>query len=184
MFPTYVWPVARENGRRTPVISNPFNAGKHNGADIVYRLETGETPNNLPATTKMFSMPTGINVLASASGIIDRAGYSQSGGYYVVINHGSNYRTFYTHLSSLNVKAKDHVKTGQKLGIVGDSPSTAYDIRHLHFEIWYGNSPIVHKDPAYYLNSATYVNQRTSGSFLYATIFLSVVGVGIYLAAR
>jgi len=180
MFPTHVWPVSRADGIRTPVISNPFKVGSHNGADIVYRIRSDEAPSNLPSTTKSFEMPTGINVLASAAGTIERAYYGEKNGYQVIVNHGSNYRTFYSHLLSLSVKTGEIVKAGQKLGIVGDSP-TATDIRHLHFEIWYG-SPLVRKDPAYFLKSATYVDQSTTNWLAPLIVVAGIIGAAAYAA--
>lgn len=54
----------------------------------------------------------------------------------VLVQHG-NYFSFYCKLGSVNVKAGDKVKTGQKIGTV----DTVGDETQLHFQIWSGRTP-------------------------------------------
>lgn len=58
-------------------------------------------------------------------------------GQCVLVQHGSNYFTFYCRIGSLDVKKGDKVKTGQRIGLVDELNGTT----QLHFEIWKGKVP-------------------------------------------
>lgn len=79
------------------------------------------------------SIPTGTTVSACADGIVEKAQWSNSYGYYVVISHGSGYTTLYAHNSSLAVKVGDRVKRGQKVASSGSTGNSSGP--HLHLEI-------------------------------------------------
>ncbi len=66
-----------------------------------------------------------------------------AGGNYVVVNIGHGRYTFYAHMQpgSLKVKVGDTVKTGQVLGLLGNTGNT--DGAHLHFHIMDGPSPLL-----------------------------------------
>ena len=76
-----------------------------------------------------------------------------SNGNFVVIDHGSGWRTIYAHLKrgSLLVKAQQIVKAGQKLGLVGMSGLTEFP--HVHFQVQFGKRVI---DP--FVGLATHTN--------------------------
>ncbi|MGN0334502.1 MAG: murein hydrolase activator EnvC family protein [Lachnospiraceae bacterium] len=77
--------------------------------------------------------PYGSAILASASGIVTTATYSNSAGNYVVISHGNGVSTVYMHASRLLVSAGETVVQGQKIAEVG---STGYSSgNHLHFGV-------------------------------------------------
>ena len=66
-----------------------------------------------------------------------------AGGNYVVVNIGHGRYAFYAHMQpgSLKVKVGDTVKTGQVLGLLGNTGNT--DGAHLHFHIMDGPSPLL-----------------------------------------
>jgi murein DD-endopeptidase MepM/ murein hydrolase activator NlpD len=89
----------------------------------------------------------GSSIQATASGIVEEAGWDTRFGNRIVVNHGYGYRTLYAHLSKLSVTEGTSVKRDQVIGYLGDSGrSTA---PHLHYGI-YRNGFVV--DPKDYLN--------------------------------
>ncbi len=75
----------------------------------------------------------GTNVLAAEAGTVVTAGWNNSYGYYVTINHGNGYVTLYAHNSKLLVSKGDTVSRGQviaKCGSTGNSTGP-----HIHFEV-------------------------------------------------
>lgn len=72
-------------------------------------------------------------ILASQGGTVTFAGWHDSFGNYVKINHPNGYMTLYAHMSSLNVSAGQTVSKGQQIGVMG---STGHSTgMHLHFEV-------------------------------------------------
>ncbi len=77
--------------------------------------------------------PTNTTVVASNAGTVIKAGWNNSYGYMVMIDHGGGIVTLYAHNSSLLVKTGDVVAKGQavaKSGSTGNSTGP-----HLHFEV-------------------------------------------------
>lgn len=75
----------------------------------------------------------GTNVLAAEAGTVVTAGWNNSYGYYVTINHGNGYVTLYAHNSKLLVSKGETVSRGQviaKCGSTGNSTGP-----HIHFEV-------------------------------------------------
>ena len=66
-----------------------------------------------------------------------------AGGNYLVVDIGSGRYAFYAHMQpgSLKVKIGDSVKTGQVLGLLGNTGNS--DSAHLHFHIMDGPSPLL-----------------------------------------
>lgn len=73
-------------------------------------------------------------IYATRAGIVEIAKYSESAGYYVVINHMDGYKSTYMHMCKFpSVKAGEMVTAGQVIGCVG---STGWSTgNHLHFGI-------------------------------------------------
>jgi len=64
---------------------------------------------------------------------------TRRGGWTVVIDHAPRkLATYYTHLSSLLVSAKQSITAGTPLGIIGADPLDGEHIMHLHLEVWRG----------------------------------------------
>lgn len=91
--------------------------------------------------------PTGTPVLATSEGVVVSTGYDRAGyGRYVEVRHPNGLRSFYAHMSAVDVQTGDAVTGGQAIGKVG---STGYSTGpHLHFEIRRGGARL---NPAGYL---------------------------------
>jgi len=80
------------------------------------------------------SIPTGTNLLAPASGIVESVYYNSLGGYQIVLSHpGLKLFTGFAHLSQQLVSVGQAVKKGQ---VIGKSGNTGYSTGpHLHFVV-------------------------------------------------
>ena len=76
----------------------------------------------------------GAKIVASLAGKVTYAGYNNSAGNYIEIDHGNGYVTKYLHCSKRLVSRGDYVLQGQVIGLVGSTGvSTA---PHLHFGVF------------------------------------------------
>jgi murein DD-endopeptidase MepM/ murein hydrolase activator NlpD len=172
----WVWPVGVWRGRR-PEISDGFwglrrrpPAGylmTHSGVDIMYRRQPGDawkagTSNGTPN----YVMPNGRAALAASDGVVTFAANTPR-GWSVVLDHSprklNNHTlsTYYTHLSSLLVTAKQAVTTGTPIGIVGADPLDGQHLMHLHFALREGEAEI---DPEPLMASWDYLPDPESAS--------------------
>ena len=88
----------------------------------------------------------GAQVVAVLAGRVTEAGYNNTCGNHVYIDHGNGYSTHYLHFSVIKVSKGDYVQQGQIVGLVGSTGvSTA---PHLHFALYKNGKAI---DPAPYL---------------------------------
>jgi murein DD-endopeptidase MepM/ murein hydrolase activator NlpD len=111
-------------GRR--YLSQEAHARQHKGVDI--------------------AAPMGTPVTAAAEGVVTAAGRNGGYGNFVEVRHPNGLRTFYAHLSRIDVRAGSRVEAGQGIGRVG---STGYSTGpHLHFEVRRGGQ---HVNPARYI---------------------------------
>ncbi|WP_225640971.1 M23 family metallopeptidase [Streptomyces werraensis] len=103
-----------------------------------------------------YAVPTGTPVMAAHGGTVVKAGGNGAGdgpayGNAIVIKHGNKTYSQYAHLSSVNVKVGQVVKTGQRIASSGNTGNSSGP--HLHFEIRttpnYGSAV----DPAKFLRS-------------------------------
>ncbi len=86
---------------------------------------------------------------AAADGKVVIAGWSESAGNWVVIDHGGGLVTKYMHHSSLTVRPNQTVKKGQQIGVTGN---TGYSSGvHLHFQVEVNGTAV---DPMDYLLKA------------------------------
>ena len=82
--------------------------------------------------------PVGTPVYATASGVVEWAGYNDGGfGKMVKLGHNFGFTTVYGHLSKSTVTAGDYVKQGELIGYSGNTglssaPHLHYEVRHLH----------------------------------------------------
>ncbi|MFI1419081.1 M23 family metallopeptidase [Streptomyces sp. NPDC020731] len=85
-----------------------------------------------------YAVPTGTTVKAAHGGTVVKAGGNGAGdgpayGNAIVIKHGNGTYSQYAHLSQVNVKIGQVVKTGQKIALSGNTGNSSGP--HLHFEI-------------------------------------------------
>ncbi|WP_027398783.1 murein hydrolase activator EnvC family protein [Anaerovorax odorimutans] len=111
------WPVPGQS-RVTSEFTNRINpitgkAEKHLGIDI--------------------AAPTGTSIVAAESGTVIKAGYNNSYGYMVIIDHGGGIATVYGHNSRLAVSVGTVVARGQTISYAGSTGMSTGP--HLHFEV-------------------------------------------------
>ncbi|MDH6451954.1 MULTISPECIES: M23 family metallopeptidase [unclassified Streptomyces] len=85
-----------------------------------------------------FAVPSGTKVVAAHGGTVVKAGPGGAGdgsayGNAIVIKHGKGRYSQYAHLSRINVKVGQIVKTGQRIALSGNTGNSSGP--HLHFEI-------------------------------------------------
>lgn len=113
-----IWPVAGKVVRRFIPRGSP---NYHDGIDIVGKL--------------------GAPVRASASGDVIFAGEEpESFGRLVLIDHKNGWQTAYGFLGKVTVAQGDHVRSGERIGLVGHSGKAKRD--ELHFEVRRANKPV------------------------------------------
>jgi murein DD-endopeptidase MepM/ murein hydrolase activator NlpD len=146
----WVWPVGVWNHRK-PEITDGFHGQRrdptnsisieHGGVDIMYRRQPGDpwragTSNGTP----LYVMPDHRPALAASDGTVWSAANTPR-GWTVVIDHAPRkLATYYTHLSSVFVTAKQPVSAGTPIGIIDADPLDGQRIKHLHLEIWRGGA--------------------------------------------
>ena len=96
---------------------NPFGSGgmeSHKGLD--FRGNIGDA------------------VKTTADGIIEFAGLKGGYGKCIIVKHKNGFHTLYGHLSAINVKARQRVVSGDKIGELGSTGRSTGP--HLHYEVW------------------------------------------------
>lgn len=145
----WVWPVGVWNGHK-PQISDGYSSKRrtptgeiitHGGVDLMYpRLPGDAWRAGTPNASRNYVMPDHRLALAASDGVVWFAANTPR-GWSVIIDHSPRkLATYYTHLSSLLVTAKQTVSTGTPIGIIGGDPLDAEHLMHLHFEVWRGGS--------------------------------------------
>ncbi len=106
--------------------------------------------------------PAGTPIQATADGTVVRAGWN-SGGYgnLVEVDHGRGITTRYAHLSSMAVKAGDHITRSQLVGRMGSTGRSTGS--HLHYEVRIDGRAV---NPIPFMKSTDYVlaMQRRAGA--------------------
>lgn len=157
----WVWPMPRLADGRAPDVSAGYevrSSGKlHDAVDVMYhrpRKVTGAFPfpdHGSPG----YEVPEGTDALAAADGKVWATG-KDAHGHWVVLDHGrasGGFSTVYRHLTELAVSphkagkradgaAAELVAAGQVLGEVGWDPTDKRQVRHLHFELRAGKTPV------------------------------------------
>lgn len=89
----------------------------------------------------------GTTIVASRAGTVTSAGYSNSLGWYVTINHGDGFSSMYGHMQGpAYVSSGSYVSQGQSIGGVGTTGISTGN--HLHFAILYNGA---YQNPAAYV---------------------------------
>jgi murein DD-endopeptidase MepM/ murein hydrolase activator NlpD len=89
-------------------------------------------------------------VVASADGVVTRVGENNLGGLVVMMRpNGKNYTLYYAHLDKQLAVEGQQVKTGDTLGLMGNTGNARTTPPHLHFGIYTGGGAI---DPLPFVN--------------------------------
>ena len=116
-------------------VISPFGTGVDRLTGIPYESEGID-----------LSAAKGTEVRSSRDGTVIFTGHHASYGLYVMMSHSGGWKSFYGHLSRIDVAPGDKVKESFVIGAVGDS-GTARSPR-LHFVLFRGGEPV---DPLDYL---------------------------------
>ena len=104
-------------------VTSPFNPSRRHPVTGVTRPHNGVD----------FGLPVGTMVTAPADGIVDKAAFSRSAGYWVAIRHSGGLSTVYMHLSKISVKPGQRIKQGTVIARSGNTGLSTGP--HLHYEI-------------------------------------------------
>jgi murein DD-endopeptidase MepM/ murein hydrolase activator NlpD len=105
----------------TGVISQKFNAKVHPGIDVV---SAKDTP-----------------VKACLGGTVLYSGYTRKDGYILIIGHAGEFVSVYKHNKTVLKKLGSKVQLGDPIAIIGNTGENT-DGPHLHFELWYNQTPV------------------------------------------
>lgn len=98
----------------------------------IFRYSNGKTETSLHYGDD-YGVPEGTEVRSAQEGKVVLAEFRISTGWSVVIEHLPGLYSLYYHLSSLNVKEGDRVKSGEKIGLSGSTGLATGP--HLHWEV-------------------------------------------------
>lgn len=118
---TFAWPIS-SNTPNAYFITSAF-------ADKEYKPKYGREHRGVDIGVK------NANVYAMADGKVIISDYNTVYGNRIVIDHGTNYYTFYVHLSLRKVDVGQNVKQGDLIGISGNTGTGAGEAFHLHVEL-------------------------------------------------
>ena len=68
-----------------------------------------------------YAAPSGTPIMSTASGVVEKTGYTAGNGNYVKVRHNGTYSTQYLHMSKILVKQGQYVDQGQTIGLVGST---------------------------------------------------------------
>lgn len=75
----------------------------------------------------------GTPLYATGNGIVIARGYDSGYGYFIEMQHGGGFRSFYAHLSQIFVNVGERVSITQQIACVGDTGIVTGS--HLHYEV-------------------------------------------------
>ncbi len=93
-----------------------------------------------------FAGQAGDSVVASADGIVADAGWDETYGRFILIDHGNGLQTFYGNNQELLVEKGEQTVQGQQIALLGSSGKSTG--AHCHWEVRIDGRPV---DPADYL---------------------------------
>lgn len=80
-----------------------------------------------------WATPTGTPIVSTGDGVVAMTRKHPYAGNYVVIQHGSRYKTRYLHLSKILVRKGQKISRGQKIGLSGATGRVTGP--HIHYEL-------------------------------------------------
>lgn len=120
---------------KNPVVTDTYGYGRETGAYTI------------PHKGIDFRAKIGTPIYAMNNGVVRLATESRNYGKVIVIDHGLGLMTLYLHLSQMSVKVGQTVKTGQQIGLSGDTGYVTGP--HLHVSVRINQISI---DPAVFLD--------------------------------
>lgn len=81
-----------------------------------------------------YAAPHGTDIMTTATGVVERTGYTAGNGNFVKVKHNGTYATQYLHMSKILVKRGQHVTQGQVIGKVGSTGLATGP--HLCYRFW------------------------------------------------
>lgn len=113
-----------------------------------YRISSSFNPNRKhPVTGRVsphngtdFATPIGTPVYSTGDGKVVLTTNHPYAGKYIVIEHGSTYKTRYLHLSKILVRKGQSISRGQKIALSGNTGRSTGP--HLHYEFMIRNRPV------------------------------------------
>jgi murein hydrolase activator len=84
------------------------------------------------------------DVAAVMDGLVTYVTWLRGFGNTIIIHHGEDFYTVYSHVDGIAVRENEYVESGQKIAVVSDSGS--WDGHILHFEIWDAKSKLNPED--------------------------------------
>ncbi|MEF1218053.1 peptidoglycan DD-metalloendopeptidase family protein, partial [Photobacterium damselae] len=87
-----------------------------------------------------FAAPRGTPVLATGDGVVVLTTNHPYAGRYIVIQHGTNYKTRYLHNTKILVKKGQRVHRGQEIALSGSTGRVTGP--HIHYEFLIRNKPV------------------------------------------
>lgn len=89
-----------------------------------------------------WAAPRGTPIIASGSGVVEKAGWASGYGLQTIIRHANGYVTSYSHQSAIakGVKEGTRVTQGQVIGFVGSTGLSTG--AHLHYELSVNNTKV------------------------------------------
>jgi murein DD-endopeptidase MepM/ murein hydrolase activator NlpD len=152
----------KEASELTAKILKLQSAGEYVGGSMLWPAAASTTVSSpfgyrIHPILKVNKMHTGIdiaaaggtNILAANAGTVITAGWNNSYGYMVMIDHGGGIVTLYAHSSKLLVSKGDIVTRGQTIAKVGSTGMSTGN--HLHFEVRVNG---VYKNPLEYVSAS------------------------------
>ena len=85
--------------------------------------------------------PMSTPVIATFSGTVYQTAYSTGSGWYIYLDHGLGVRTFYCHLSQVQVSQGQVIEQGQQIALSGNT-GTQTTGPHLHYGIYIDGTPV------------------------------------------
>lgn len=131
---------------------NLFSGASSDSDIVLFPPVNGTISQKYNAKEKHYAVdilaPEDSPIKAVADGIVIFAEWTTETGYVCIIEHNTGLISVYKHNSSLSVHQGDLVKSGQVIGIIGNTGELTTG-PHLHFELWSEGYPV---DPINYID--------------------------------
>ncbi len=92
-------------------ISSKFSGRRFHPVQLTWKAHNGTD----------YAAPQGTPIKTTASGVVEKTGYTSGNGNFVKVRHNGTYSTQYLHMSKILVKQGQRVAQGQTIGKVGST---------------------------------------------------------------